>query len=125
MFYVAYLSGWDMIVRKHVIQYMRATISAGTAPVTIQPMSMDRFSLRMQRGDRVTDQKSDLSTPTSSILARADQREVRAAELENQFNPVLEFAALLHKEIPRELPPLPQINHQINIIPGLSCILTY
>ena len=54
MFYVAHLSGWDMIVGKPARQDVRATISAGTAPVTIQPPGMDRFPLRMWRGNRVT-----------------------------------------------------------------------
>ena len=47
MFYVAHLSGWDIILAKPVLQDVRATVSAGTAPVTIQPPGMKRFSLRM------------------------------------------------------------------------------
>ena len=45
--------------------------------------------------------------------------------MEDQFNPVAEFATLFPKEIPRELPPLRKINHKINIIPGWSRIPTY
>ena len=37
----------------------------------------------------------------------------------------MEFAALLPKEIPRELVRLQNINHKINIISGSSCIPTY
>ena len=125
MFYVAHLSGWDMIVGKPALQDVRAAISAGTAPVTIQPPGMDRFPLRMWRGNRVTDQKSDLSTAANTILARADELAVRAAELEDQFNPVAELATLFPKEIPRELPPLRKINYKIDIIPGSSWIPTY
>ena len=99
MFYVAHLSGWDIILGKPVHQDVRATISAGTAPVTIQPPGMDRFPQRMWRGNRVTDQKPDLSTAPNSILARADELAVRAAELEDQFHPVAEFATLFPKEI--------------------------
>ena len=47
IFYVAHLSGWDMILGKPALQDVRATISAGTAPVTIQPPGMNRFPLRM------------------------------------------------------------------------------
>ena len=86
---------------------------------------MDRFPLRMWRGNRVSNQKSDLSTAAHSILARADELAVRAVELEDQFNPVVEFATLFPKEIPRELPPLRKINHKINVIPGSSWIPTY
>ena len=125
MFYVAHLSGWDMILGKPALQDVRATISAGTAPVTIQPPGMDRFPLRMWRGNRITDQKSDLSTAANSILARADELAVRAAELDHQFNPIVEFATLFLKDIPRELPPLRKINHEINIIPGSSWIPIY
>ena len=114
-----------MILVKPALQDVRATISAGTAPVTIQSPGMDRFPLRMWRGTQATNQKSDLSTTTNSILARADELAVRAAELEDQFNPVAEFATLFPKDIPRELPPLRKINHKINIIPGSSCIPTY
>ena len=53
MFYVAHLSGGDMILRKPALQDVRATISAGTAAVTIQTPGMDRFPLRMWRGNRV------------------------------------------------------------------------
>ena len=105
-----------MILGKPALQDVRATISAGTAPVTIQPPHMDRFPLRMCRGNRVTDQKSDLSTAANSILARADDLAVRAAELEDQFNPVEEFATLFPKEIPRQLPPLRKIDQKINVI---------
>ena len=46
-FYVGHLSGWDMILGKPALQDVRATISAGTAPVIIQPPGMDRFPLCM------------------------------------------------------------------------------
>ena len=114
-----------MILGKPALQDVRASISAGTAPVTIQPPGMDSFPLRMWRGNRVTDQRSHLSTAANSILARVDELAVRAAELEDQFNPVAEFATLFPKEIPRELPPLRKINHKINVIPGSPWIPTY
>ena len=72
----------------------------------------------MCRGNRVTDQKSDLLTAVSCILARADELAVRAAELQYQFKLVAEFAALFHKEIPVELPSLRNINQKITIISG-------
>ena len=106
-----------MIHVKPALQDVRATISAGTTPVTIRPPGMDRFPLRIWRGNQVTDQKSDLSTAANSILARADLLAVRAAELEDQFNSGAEFATLFPKEIPRELPPLREINHKIHIMP--------
>ena len=109
-----------MILGKPALQDVRATISAGTAPVTSQPPGVDRFPLRMWRGNRVTDQKSDLSTAANSILARADELAVRAAVLEDQFNPVAEFATLFPKELPMELPRLRKINQKINILPGSS-----
>ena len=68
MFYVAHLSGWDMILGKLGLQNVRATISVGAAPVTIQPPGMDRFPLHMWRGNLVTDQKSDLSTAATPSL---------------------------------------------------------
>ena len=120
MFYVVHLSGWVMILGKPALPDVRATISAGTEPVTIQPPGMDRFPLRMWRENPVTDEKSDLSTAANSILVRADELAVRAAELEDQFNPVVEFATLFPKEIPRELPPLQRINHKSNVIPVSS-----
>ena len=125
MFQVAHISGWDMIRGKPALQDVTATILAGMAPVTIQPPGMDRFSLPMWRGNRVTDQKSDLSTAANPILARADEVAVRVAELATRFNPVVEFAALFHKEIPRELTPMRKINHKIDMISGSSCIPTY
>ena len=60
MFCVAHLSGWDRILVKPALQDVRATISAGTAPGTIPPPGMDRFPLRMWRGNRITDQEPDL-----------------------------------------------------------------
>ena len=69
MVYVAHLSGWDMILGNPALQYVRPTISAGTTTITIQPHGIDRFSLRMCRGNQVTDQKSDLLTAANSILA--------------------------------------------------------
>ena len=47
MFNVAHLSGCDMIIAKHGLQNVRASISAGTVPVTIQPPGIDRFQLHM------------------------------------------------------------------------------
>ena len=98
---------------------------AGTAPVTRQPPGMDRFSLRIWRGNRVTDRKSHLSTPANGILARADEVAVRAAELENRFHTGAEFAGLFLQGIPRRLPSLQKINYTINIIPASSEIPTY
>ena len=83
-----------MILCKPALQDIRATISAGTALITIQPPGMDRFSLHMWRGNRVTDQKSNLSTAANSILTQGVELAVTAAELEDQFNPMAEFAAL-------------------------------
>ena len=125
IFYEAQLSGWDMMLRRPRLQDIRATISAGTASGIIQPRSMDRFCLRMWRGNLVTDQKYDLSTAVNSILTQADELAVRAAELGNRFNPVVEYPALFRKQIPTELPPLRNINHKINIISGSSWIPTY
>ena len=81
MFYVAHLSASDMIRGQPALQDARATISAGTGTVTIQSTRMDRFYLRMWRGNLVTDQKSDLETAANSMLARADVLAVRGAEL--------------------------------------------
>ena len=79
----------------------------------------------MWRGNWVTDHKSDLTIAANSMVAQAHECAVRAAELENQFNIVAEFAARFHKEKYRKLPPLRKINYKINIISGSSCILTY
>ena len=125
IFNVAHLSGWHIILGKPALQDVRATISASTEPVTLQPPAVDRYSLRTWRGNRVTDQKSDLATATNSSHARADEIAVKAAELDNQFNLVAGFAALFRKEMPRELPPLRKINHTMNMIPGSSWIPTY
>ena len=114
-----------MIVRNPLLQDVRATISAGTAPVTIQPRAMDGFPVRMWRVYRVPDQKSDLATAANSIRIRHDEVAVRAAELENRFNTVVECPALFSKEIPRKLPPLRKINHKFNIITASSCIQRY
>ena len=86
---------------------------------------MDRFYLRMLRGTSVTNQKSDLSTAANSILACVDVLAVWPVELENYCNPVAEFAALFHKEIPMESPPVQKINHKIKIIPASSGIPTH
>ena len=51
---------------------------------------MDKFTLRMGRVNRVTDQTSDLSTAANSIVAPADELAVRAVELANQFYTVAE-----------------------------------
>ena len=99
MFYVAHLSGWDVIVVKPGLQDVCVTISASTTPVTMQPPSMYRYSLCMWRGNRVTDKKSDLSIAANSILARADELAVSPAQVNKQYNPVAEFAALSHQEI--------------------------
>ena len=114
-----------MILDKPVLPDVVATISAGTAPVTIQAPCMDRFSRHVWRGNGVTDPKSDLLTDANCILARAYELAVRAVELDNQFNPVVEFAVLFNKETQRELPRLWKINHKIKLIPGSSCIPTY
>ena len=79
---------------------------------------MDRFPLRMWLGNGVTDEKPDLSTATNSILAREDELAVRAAELENQFNPIAEFDILFPQDILRELQPLQKINYEINVMSG-------
>ena len=125
MIYVAHSSGCDMILGKPALRDTRATISPGTEPVPMQPTGMDRFSLRMWGGNQVTDPKSDLWTAANSILARADELAVRAAEWGYQCYPVVEFAARFPKEIPRKLLPLRKISHKINIIPQSSCIPTY
>ena len=103
MFYVVYLSEWDEIVGKPTLPDVRPTIPVVTAPVTIQPPGTDRLAPRMWRGNLVTEQKSALSTAPHSMLARVDELAVRAAELENQFNPLAECATLFPNEIPREL----------------------
>ena len=69
MFNVAHRSGWHMILEKPVLRDVVATISPGTASVTMHPPCMDGFSLRMWGGNRVTDPKSDLLTAANSILA--------------------------------------------------------
>ena len=120
MFYVAHLSGWDVILRKPELQNIRATIFAGTAPVTSQRPGMVRFYLRIWQGNQVTVQKSHLATAANTILARADELVVRAAELENQYTRVVDFAALFPTAIPRELPSLRKLDHKINIIPASS-----
>ena len=124
MFFEAYLSGWDMMLGKPGLQDVLATIWVGTLPVTIQPPWIDRFSLCMWRGNCATDQKSDLSRAANSILVWRDMLAVTAAERENQFIPVADFAALFPKRIPRELPPLRNFNHKVKIISGSSCIPT-
>ena len=47
MFYVAHSCAWDRIHGKPALQDVRATISAGTTPVTIQLPCRYRSSLRM------------------------------------------------------------------------------
>ena len=114
-----------MILGKPAFLCVGATISAGTAAVTMQAPSTDRFFLRMWRRNRITDQDSDWSTAATHILAQAEELAVRAAELANQFNRGVEFAALFQKEMHKELTPLRKINHKINIISVSSCIPTY
>ena len=97
---------------------MRATISAGTGPLNIQPPGIDRLSLRMWSGNPVTDKTSALSTAANSILARGNELVVRAVELENQFTPIAEFATRFRKEILRELNPLRKINYNMYLIPA-------
>ena len=93
--------------------------------MVIHETGMDRFAVRMWRGNRVPDQKSDLLRPANSIFARADELAVSAAELDNQFYTDPEFATLFPKEIPRELPPMRRINHKIIIITESCWILPY
>ena len=109
-----------MIIGKPTLQDVRTTITAGTAPVTIQLPDMHRASPHMWRGNRVTNEKSELSTAANYILAGEDEVPLRAAELENHCNSVADFTALFPQEIPRELPPLRKINHNRNIITGSS-----
>ena len=68
MFHIAHLSGWDMINEQHALRDVRATISAGTTPVTSQPPDMHRLSLRMWRGNQVTVQQSHSFTAANCIL---------------------------------------------------------
>ena len=105
IFCVPHLSGCYIMLGNPALQDVRGSFSAGTAAVLMQQPGMLRFSLRMWRGNLETEPKSDLSTSANCILARADEFAVRAAELANQFNPVIEFAAPFPKEIHRELPP--------------------
>ena len=91
----------------------------------MQPSGLNRFSLQMWRANCVSDQKSDISTAANSILARVDEVAIRAADQENQFNPVAEFATQFRNEMPAELQPLGKIDPEIDIIPESSCILIY
>ena len=102
MFYVADVAGWDRILVKPVLQEVRGSISAGTTTVNMHSSGMERFSLQMWRANWVTDQKCDMSTAANSILARVNNLAIRAADLENQFNTVAEFATLFPNEIPGE-----------------------
>ena len=105
-----------MILNKPILYNVSAPMAAGTAAVTIRLSGMDRFPLRTWRGTLVSDQKSDLSTASKSMLARADELAVRGAKPDNQVNAITEFANLFAKEIARDLPPLLNINNKINII---------
>ena len=125
MFYVAHLSGWDMIHGKTALQVVRGTMSASAGVVTMQPSGMDRFFLCMWRGNRVIDRKTDLPTAANSILTRVDKLALRPAERENEFNPVAEFAVLFTMEIAVELQPMWPINDKIDVISVSSCIPTY
>ena len=100
-------------------------MSASAAVVTMQPAAMARFFLFMWRGNRVTDQPSDLSTAANSILTHEDELALRRAELENEFNVVAEFAVLFTEELPRELQAMRPIHDEINLISVSSCLLTY
>lgn len=94
MFYVANSLVCDMILSTPAILNIQATISVGTAPVAIQPAGMDRFSLRMRRGNCITEERSELSTAGNSSLARPNPLPVWGADVENQINSGSEFASL-------------------------------
>ena len=51
MFCIAHLSGGDMILGKSALLNVRTTIPAGTATVSIQLASINRFYLCMRRGN--------------------------------------------------------------------------
>ena len=84
---------------------------------------MKTFSLRMWRGTRVIDQKSNMSTAANSMLAQADELAVSDAKRKNECNAVAELAPLFQKEISRSarnilcLSGVRRLSRQLHVMP--------
>jgi hypothetical protein len=127
-FYVAHLSGWDMILGEPALSSVKALIPATKEAVTIQPPNMQRFPLtvwqrkRPQAGFR----SAAIQITCEEVTDYSDEEEdaivIASSKVEEQFNPVKEFPNLFPKTIPTELPPLREVNHRIDPIPWIGMV---
>ena len=115
-FYVAHLSGWDLILGEPALTSINAVISAGKSPVTIQPAGMERFTLTAWKVTKAFQSNVPTATQWIDDYYPNDKEVVvttAAANIQETFDPVKEFPQLFPKEIPRELPPVHGISHKI------------
>ena len=129
-FYVAHLSGWDMILGEPALSAVKEQISASKDPVTIQPLNMQWFPLTVWQRPRTQvrfrseaikftcEQVTDYSDEDADTIVIAQPKVAR------QFNPVIEFPNQFLKTITTELPPQRNVNHHIDPMPGSACLST-
>ena len=109
----------------------KAQISASKEPVSIQPPNMQRFPLTLWQRPRTQGSfcsvaiKITCEEVTDHSGKDVDAIVIALSKVEEQFNPVKEFANLFPKTILTELPPLRNVNHHIDPMPGSACLSTW
>ena len=138
--YVANLYDWDVILGRPSLTKARALVDVASNTCSIQPPNKSRFQLtnwetrpRSQfitaatgvtecENSDPTDASDNDSEASSTLIdeltPEAFQIDCSATTLKPAFNPFEEFQDLFPEEKPTALPPLRDINHKINIIPG-------
>jgi len=118
-----------MILAKPALTALNALIAAGPKPVTIQPESMARFTLKEWRKaglamGQVTSAALLIEDEVPDYLLPLCELMVSAISLGKcrDFNPYVEFTQLFPGSTPNELPPLRTINHRICPKPGPTWI---
>ena len=130
-FYVAHLSGWNMILEEPSLSAANVQISASKEPVTIQPPNMQRFPLTVWQKPRTQARlrSATIKITCEKVTDYSNEDEVAiviaSSKVAKQFNSVKEFPNLFPKTIPTELPPLRKVNHRINLKPGSEWLSTW
>ena len=129
-FYVAHLSGWDMILGEPALSAANAQISASKEPVTVQPPNMQRFPLMVWQRPRTqaSFRSATIKITCEEVRDYIDENEdaivIALSKVEVKFNPVKEFPNLFPNTIPTELPPLRNVNYCIDPKPGSEWLPT-